>query len=257
VYVVGDEVIGAMYRYAPDDDWRSNVTLGGDVENATDTISRDVKALAQKATDVIGLDYAGVDLIENDDGWHVLEVNATAGFKGLFQATGRSAAPYIAKLAIETAGGDVNEDRVSDLAMDLDDSVPSCKPTTTGRQQQTKATIGYTEEIVVSGTSGSETVIAKVDTGASRTSIDTDIAATIGAGPVQTTATVRSATASSDRTRPVVDLVIGIGGTQHTVAASIEDRSNMEYAVLLGRDVLSEYSVDIEKRADEPSSEEE
>ena len=257
VYVVGDEVVGAMYRYAPDDDWRSNVSLGGDIENATDTISTDVKALARKATDVIGLDYAGVDLVESDDGWHVLEVNATAGFRGLFQATGRSAAPYIAKLAIETAGGDVDEDQVSDLATRLDDSVPSCKPAPVGIQREDEVTVGYTEEIVVSGTSGSETVIAKADTGARRTSIDTDIAAAIGAGPVQTTATVKSATTSSSRTRPVVDVVIGIGGTQHTVAASIEDRSHMEYPVLLGRDILSEYSVDVEKRADEPSTDEE
>lgn len=257
VYVVGDEVIGAMYRYAPDDDWRSNVSLGGDVEDATHTLSREVKDLARAATDVIGLDYAGVDLVEDDDGWQVLEVNATAGFKGLFEATGRSAAPYIAKLAIDTAGGDVDDDRVGQLATTLDDAVPACKPTPSMTQPETKVAIGYTEEIVVTGTVGSETVIAKADTGASRTSIDTDIAAAIGAGPVQTTATVTSATASSSRTRPVVDVVIGIGGTQHTVAASIEDRSHMDYPVLLGRDILSEYSVDVEKRADEPSTGEE
>jgi RimK family alpha-L-glutamate ligase len=257
VYVVGDEVIGAMYRYAPDDDWRSNVSLGGDVEDATERISGDVEALARKATDVIGLDYAGVDLVEGPDSWYVLEVNATAGFKGLFEATGRSAAPYIAKLAIETAGGDVDGDRASRLATHLDDSVPSCKPERIRTRPDTEVTIGYTEQIVVSGTSGSETVVAKADTGASRTSIDTDVAAAIGAGPVRTTATVRSATAATNRTRPVVDIVVGIGGTQHTVAASIEDRSNMEYPALLGRDVLSEYSVDVGKRTDEPSSTEE
>ena len=257
VYVVGDEVIGAMYRYAPDDDWRSNVSLGGGVENATHAISPEVKALARNATDVIGLDYAGVDLVESDDGWHVLEVNATAGFKGLFEATGRSAAPYIAKLAIETAGGDVNDDRISHLAMQLDDGVPACKPTQASPQPETKITIGYTEEIVVSGTSGSERIVAKSDTGAGRTSIDTDIAAAIGAGPVQTTTTVTSATTSSSRTRPVVDVVIGIGGAQHTVAASIEDRSHMEYPVLLGRDVLGDYTIDVNRRIDEPSPAEE
>ncbi len=248
VYIVGDEIIGAMYRYAPDDDWRTNASLGGDVENATDTLSSEVATLAREATDVLGLDYAGVDLVEGDDGWSVLEVNTTAGFKALFEATGRSVAPYIAKLAIETAGRDIDADRVSDIAMRLDDSEPSCKPTPIECHPQGDVTIGYTEHIVVSGTSGSERIIAKADTGASRTSIDTDIAAAIGAGPVQTTTTVRSATTGSSRSRPVVDVVIGIGGTRHTVAASIEDRSHMEYPVLLGRDILSEYSVNVEKR---------
>ncbi|MDG5775120.1 RimK family alpha-L-glutamate ligase [Haloarculaceae archaeon H-GB1-1] len=248
VYVVGDEIIGAMYRYAPEGDWRTNASLGGDVENATDALSPDVTALARKATDVVGLDYAGVDLIEGDDGWAVLKVNTTAGFRALFKATGRSVAPHIAKLAIETAGGDVESDRVSEITRHLDDSEPSGKPSPVESPPQEAVTIGYTEDIVVSGTSGSERVIAKSDTGASRTSIDTDIAAAIGAGPVQTSTTVRSAATGSSRNRPVVDVVIGIGGTRHTVAASIEDRSHMEYPVLLGRDILSEYSVDVDKR---------
>lgn len=248
VYVVGDTVIGAMYRYAPEGDWRTNTALGGDVEDATESLSPAVKDRARKATRVLGLDYAGVDLVESEHGWAVLEVNTTAGFTALFEATGRSVAPSIAKLAIETAGGEVDADRIDELATKLDDSVPSCKPTPVASPAQDDITIGFTEDVVVSGTSGSERVIAKADTGAIRTSIDTDIAAAIGAGPVQTTTTVKSATADSSRTRPVVDVVIGIGGTRHTVAAGIEDRSHMEYPVLLGRDILSEYSVDVEQR---------
>lgn len=252
VYVVDDTVLGAMYRYAPEDDWRTNASLGGDVENATDTLSADAAALAREATDVIGLDYAGVDLVESDDGWSVLEVNTTAGFTKLFDATGKSVAPSIAKYAIETVGGDVDDKSVSEIATHLDDSVPSCKPTSVESRPQSIVTIGYTEEVVVSGASGSERVIAKSDTGADRTSIDTDIAAAIGAGPVRTSTAVKSATAESSRSRPVVDVVIGIGGTRHTVAASITDRSHMKYPVLLGRDILSKYSIDIEKRADDP-----
>lgn len=47
---------------------------------------------------------------------------------------------------------------------------------------------------------------------------------------------------------------LGIGGTQHTVATSIEDRGHMVYPVLLGRDILSEYRVDVEKRVSESGS---
>jgi hypothetical protein len=52
------------------------------------------------------------------------------------------------------------------------------------------------------------------------------------------------------KARPVVDLVIGVGGTQHTVTASVEDRSHMDYPVLLGRDILEHYRVDVRRRAD-------
>ena len=107
VYIVDGEVIGAMYRYAPEGDWRTNVALGGDVADATGEMPKEAKETALYAAEVIGLDYVGVDLIEGEDGWFVLEVNPTAGFKGLYKATSRSPAPYIAKLAIEQAGGHV------------------------------------------------------------------------------------------------------------------------------------------------------
>ncbi len=128
VYVVGDSVIGGMIRSAPEEEWRTNVALGGDVSAAGDVLTDEVTRIALDAADAIGLDYAGVDLIRNEEDWYVLEVNPTAGFKGFFEATGHSPAPHIARAAIETAGGSVDEDRVMDLTATLDDTVPSCKP---------------------------------------------------------------------------------------------------------------------------------
>jgi len=255
VYVVGDRVMGAMYRYAPDNDWRTNVALGGAVEDATDDVPDEVTEIALQAAEVVGLDYAGVDLVEGEDGWFVLEVNPTAGFKGLYEATGRSAAPHIAKLAIEHGGGSVDDDeRVRELAATLDDSVPACKPAPARTRSAEPTIIGYTEEVVVTGTSGSKKAYAKSDTGATRTSIDTRLAADIGAGPIKSITKVKSGSMKSGRSRPVVDLVVGIGGEQHTVTASVEDRGHMEYPVLLGRDILSNYQVDVGKRADDDES---
>ena len=257
VYVVGDRIVGAMNRYAPENDWRTNVALGGAVEDMTDDIPRDVADIARDAADVIGLDCAGVDLIEGHDGWYVLEVNPTAGFKGLFKATGRSAAPHIAQLAIERAGGTVDEGRVEDLTVSLDDSVPACKPVPDDTGPSEPVVIGYTEEVIVSGTSGSENILAKSDTGATRTSIDTKLAAKIGAGPIKSIARVKSGSSKSSRSRPVVDVVIGVGGNRHTVTASIEDRGHMDYPVLLGRDILKHYQVNVQKRADQEEETEE
>ena len=251
VYVVGDEIVGAMYRYAPENDWRTNVALGGRVEDATDSLSDEVQDIVLRAAQSLGLDYAGVDLVQGANGWFVLEVNPTAGFRGLFRATGRSPAPYIAKLAIEQAGGEVSEEQVHQLAQSLDDSTPACTPlprTTSTRTNTT--TVGLTEEVVVMGTSGSETVVGKSDTGASRTSIDTKLAASIGAGPIKNITKIKSGSSKSAKTRPVVDVVVGIGGNQHTVTASVEDRSHMQYPALLGRDILKYYNVDVTRNID-------
>lgn len=249
VYVVDGNVVGTMRRYAPENDWRTNVALGGRVEGVDD-VPEEVADMALEAADVVGLDYSGVDLVEGTDGWHLLEVNPTAGFKGLFEATGVSPAPYIAKLAIETAGGDVDGDTVAALAGTLDDSTPSTVETEPQRSAEEVTTIGYTEDVLVSGTSGTERVVAKSDTGASRTSIDTRLAAGIGAGPIKSMTKVRSGSVKSGKARPVVDIVVGVAGDRHTVPASLEDRGHMDYPLLLGRDILQHYQVDVGRRSD-------
>ena len=251
LYVVGGETVGAMYRYPPAGDWRTNVALGGAVEDAGD-VPAAVEEIALSATEILGLDYAGVDLIEGYDGWYVLEVNPTAGFTGLFRATGRSPAPYIAALAIEHAGGSVDEDAIERVATTLDDSRPAAAPQPAPAPEEPPI-IGYIESVVVSGTAGSTRTLAKSDTGATRTSIDTRLAAEIGAGPIKSMTRVKSGSNKRGRARPVVDLVVGVGGTQHTVTASVVDRSHMDYPLLLGRDVLEHYQVDVRKRADEQS----
>jgi len=256
VYVVDGEIVGTMRRFAPENDWRTNVALGGSVEGVDD-LPEEAAEMALEAASIVGLDYAGIDLVEGEAGWHLLEVNPTAGFKGLFQATGVSPAPYIAKSAIETAGGEVDDDRVAELAAELDDSRPESVTTEPERQPEDVTTIGYTEDVLVSGTSGTERIIAKSDTGAARTSIDTRLAAEIGAGPIKSMTKIRSGSVKSGKSRPVVDIVVGVGGDRHTVAASLEDRSHMDYQLLLGRDILEHYQVDVRRRSDveEPSEE--
>jgi RimK family alpha-L-glutamate ligase len=251
IYVVGERVVGAMNRYAPEGEWRTNVALGGEVEDVTGELSEEVLTMAQRATDEIGLDYAGVDIVEGEDGYRLLEVNPTAGFRGLFKATGRSPAPHIARLAIERAGGEVDPERVHELTANLDDSRPACMPRPEKSVPTETPVIGYVEEVVAMGTSGQRTVMAKSDTGATRTSIDAQLAAEIGTGPIKDIVKIKSGSVKSGRSRPVVDLVVGVGGKQHTVTASIEDRSHMEYPLLLGRDILEHYHVDVRRQADD------
>jgi hypothetical protein len=104
--------------------------------------------------------------------------------------------------------------------------------------------------VLVSGTSGTERVVAKSDTGAARTSIDMRLAAGIGAGPIKSMTKVRSGSVKSGKARPVVDIVVGVGGDRHTVAASLEDRGHVDSQLLLGRDILQHYQVDVRRRSD-------
>ena len=257
IYIVDGEIIGSMYRNAPEGEWRTNVSLGSGVQDATDDLPDEAKDIALRAADAVGLDYAGVDLIENGEGWVVLEANPTAGFRGLYKATGTSPAPYIAKLAIERAGGSVDDRQVEELATTLDDSMPACAPEKKRSGPSEPSVIGYIEEVVVSGTRGSQNVLAKSDTGATRTSIDAQLAAEIGTGPIKDIVRVRSGSVKSGKARPVVDVVVGVGGTQHTVTASVEDRGHMDYPLLLGRDILEHYHVDVTKRHAEDGAERE
>ncbi|MFW6384341.1 MAG: RimK/LysX family protein [Halodesulfurarchaeum sp.] len=252
VYVVDGEIEGAMRRYAPENDWRTNVSLGGEYEQVTDLPS-EAAAMAKTATERVGLEYAGVDLVEGADGWYLLEVNPTAGFRGFFASTGINPGAAIAGLAVETAGGAVSSERLAELRGVFDDSMPKLVASGTRPEARERSSIGYTEEVLVSGTSGTERVFAKSDTGASRTSVDTRLAADIGAGPIKSMTRVRSGSRKAGKSRPVVDIVVGIGGDRHTVAASLEDRAHMDYPLLLGRDILKHYQVDVSRAADRDS----
>ncbi len=98
-FVVGQRVEAAIARTAARGDFRTNVHQGASVEKVQ--LDAATAALAVRATEVLGLDYAGVDLIESADGALVLEVNGTPLFRGLYQATGRNMADPIVEHALE------------------------------------------------------------------------------------------------------------------------------------------------------------
>ncbi len=92
-FVVGDQVVGAMRRSSSNDDFRSNLHRGGRSE-AID-LPRDHREAAIRATQIMGLRVAGVDLLESDRGPLVLEVNSSPGLKGIEAATGLDIARII------------------------------------------------------------------------------------------------------------------------------------------------------------------
>ena len=85
-FVVGDTVVAAMRRLAPQGDFRSNLHRGGTAKPVRPT--RAEVATAVHAAQILGLGVAGVDLIRSKRGPLVLEVNSSPGLEGIEAATG-------------------------------------------------------------------------------------------------------------------------------------------------------------------------
>ena len=179
-FVVDGTVVAAMRRHAPDDDWRTNISTGGD-GTAVD-LPQDATQTAERATAALNLDVAGVDLIQDADGdWYVLEVNAPAGFAGLHDATGHNVAPHIAALAIDRGGVPVPDSEVTQLAESLDMATPSDTPDTLLFTYETGDTCG------LAGKEGTVEREVGVNEEFDDYAIDMDLAADIGAGPIADT----------------------------------------------------------------------
>lgn len=93
INVVGNNVVAAVKRFATDD-FRANVQLGSTMEAYQP--SEIEKSLAIRATQAVGADFAGVDLLfgENDNPI-ICEVNTNAHIENIFHYTGVNVADHI------------------------------------------------------------------------------------------------------------------------------------------------------------------
>jgi ribosomal protein S6--L-glutamate ligase len=84
-FVVGDQVVAAMRRVAQGQEFRSNVHRGGKTEQVIldDTYCE----TAVRASQIMGLRVAGVDMLEGKDGPQVMEVNSSPGLEGIENCT--------------------------------------------------------------------------------------------------------------------------------------------------------------------------
>jgi ribosomal protein S6--L-glutamate ligase len=101
--VVGSRVVAAMRREAKTGEFRSNLHRGG--FGSPVQLPPDYAEAAVRAARVLGLDVAGVDLLESDGGPTVLELNSSPGFEGLERATGLDIAGEIIQEAARLAEG--------------------------------------------------------------------------------------------------------------------------------------------------------
>ncbi len=102
VFVIGGKVAAAMLRTAPEGDFRTNIHRGGSGE-LVKNLPRAYERAAIRATKVLGLEIAGVDLMSSHQGPLILEVNSSPGFEGIEQATGMNIAAMMIRHTIKQA----------------------------------------------------------------------------------------------------------------------------------------------------------
>ncbi len=85
VFVVGGKALGAMQRTAPEGKFKTNFSAGGSVESFT--LLPEVEWLAIESAKLLNLEIAGVDILFDESGYKVCEINSSPGFEGFEYAT--------------------------------------------------------------------------------------------------------------------------------------------------------------------------
>lgn len=84
-FVVGNRVVAAMRRSAKAGEFRSNLHRGGEGQRVH--LNDEYKRAAVAATKVMGLEVAGVDMLESSTGPKILEINSSPGLEGIERST--------------------------------------------------------------------------------------------------------------------------------------------------------------------------
>jgi len=86
LYVVGKQVVAAIRRVNTQGDFRANLENGASAFPHIPTAAQEALALA--ASEACGTDFAGIDLLQSNNGPLICEVNSNAHFLGLMRVTG-------------------------------------------------------------------------------------------------------------------------------------------------------------------------
>lgn len=98
IFVVGGKPVAAMYRVSKH--WLTNIAKGAVPKSMK--LNKELSDLVKKTVEVLGVEIAGVDIVESKNGYLVLEVNATPEFHGLKEVTNVN----IAKLMVDYITGE-------------------------------------------------------------------------------------------------------------------------------------------------------
>ncbi len=89
-FVVDGKVVGAMKRTGKEGEFRSNLHRGGKAEPIK--LSAEERKTALMSAKALGLNIAGVDMLQSNRGPLVMEVNSSPGLEGIEKATKKDVA---------------------------------------------------------------------------------------------------------------------------------------------------------------------
>ncbi len=111
--------------------------------------------------------------------------------------------------------------------------------------------VGLTEKIIIKSNEHKKEVIARMDTGATKSSIDLSLASEIRMGPVVDSRLIKSA--HGTKLRPVVEADVTIRGRTLRGKFTLADRGHMKYTVLIGQNILKKgFLIDPTRKAEQP-----
>lgn len=99
-----------------------------------------------------------------------------------------------------------------------------------------KTIIGLTTRVILFGKQGKKEVLARIDTGATKSSIDEHLSRELGLGPTLKHALVKSAHGTKRRSIVLADIMIG--GEMMRAEFTQADRAHLKYPVLIGQNIL-------------------
>lgn len=101
-----------------------------------------------------------------------------------------------------------------------------------------KTILGLIEDVTLIGPDGKTTVIARIDSGAMKSSIDIQLASDLRLGPIVGSKIIKSANGA--KLRPVVETQIEMCGRIVKDKFTMADRRHMRYKVLIGQNILKQ-----------------
>lgn len=188
--------------------------------------------LSSRTQDVIGLGYAGIDIvIDAKLGPLVLEVNSRPGLNiQIANMTSlRTRLERVENMTIPSPsrGVEVAKSLFADAFFEQVVAQPHV--------------LTVIQPVTIHGKERDETIDAKLDTGAYRTSLDKKLAKELGILSNGKKVFVKSASGQNER--PTVNVSFTLAGKKISSIASVADRKHMKYAMIIGRQDLKGFLI--------------
>jgi len=192
-----------------------------------------IAALAQKHA---GIDLLGIDIaIDREKGPMIFEINSRPGIaiQMANQSPLRERLKRIEGLRIKSAN------RGTKIAQELfGGEIEEELEEISGRK-----IIGLFESIEIVGSNNKKLkLVAKIDTGAYRTSIDKDLADKLNLK--ESKKKIKFVSSLGEEERRLIDLTFSLAGQNITTEASAANRSNLKYSIIIGRRDLDLFLLD-------------